>query len=218
MKIDHIFICSTDPERDTQILSDFGLTEGPPNTHPGQGTANKRFFFDNVYIEFLYIEHTENAQSAISRPSKLYERITQYSNDSNISPFGFGIYPSDNGLKITDYNTWEYKPQFLHPPLKMDIFGNSLAEPMYYHMEFLSEAGKTGQIKFKHCDHINFISAIKLHTPRAALNSKFKQNIHDYKIIEYFPNETHVLELEFDHATQQKSHDFRPEIPLIFKW
>lgn len=218
MKIDHIFICSTDPERDTKILTDFGLAEGPPNSHPGQGTANTRFFFQNIYIEFLYITDDVLAQSAITRPSKLYERITQAFGNPQISPFGFGIYPSDNGLKITDYTTWEYHPQFLPPPLKMDVFGNSLAEPMYYYMEFLSQTSQVSHKKYRHIHNFTHISTVKLHTPRSDLNNRFKQNLHDYEVIEYMPSQTHFLELEFNDGKQQKTHDFRPQLPLVFSW
>jgi len=31
-------------------------------------------------------------------------------------------------------------------------------------------------------------------------------------------NESHLVELEFDGATAGKAHDFRPSLPLIFRW
>jgi len=47
-EVDHLFVCANlgAPEADSLIA--FGLTEGAPNVHPGQGTANRRFFFHNV--------------------------------------------------------------------------------------------------------------------------------------------------------------------------
>jgi hypothetical protein len=30
--------------------------------------------------------------------------------------------------------------------------------------------------------------------------------------------EEHLLEIEFDNGTMNKFRDFRPELPLIFKW
>lgn len=43
------------------MLKNFGLTEGTSNRHPGQGTANRRFFFKNFFIELLWLENLEEA-------------------------------------------------------------------------------------------------------------------------------------------------------------
>ena len=44
LELDHVFVNTAPgaPEAD-QLLS-FGLVEGSSNVHPGQGTANRRFF------------------------------------------------------------------------------------------------------------------------------------------------------------------------------
>lgn len=216
LKIDHIFICSDAPDDDAQIFTDFGFTEGPPNTHPGQGTANRRFFFDNMYLEFLYIADDKLAQSALTKPSKLYERFTD--KGDNISPFGFGLYPSNNLMKIKDYNSWEYRPKFLPPPLKMNVYGDSLAEPMYYYMEFVSENSKIGQKKFNHANGFHYISAVKIFTPQAELDSDFKRDLSHYDILKFEDSQTHILEVTFDGGKSNKTHDFRPRLPIIFRW
>ena len=45
MHLDHIFIRARPGAPEAEALKAFGLTEGSPNRHPGQGTANRRFFF-----------------------------------------------------------------------------------------------------------------------------------------------------------------------------
>ena len=40
-------MCSSVPHREPPRLIRLGLREGSPNQHPGQGTANRRFFFAN---------------------------------------------------------------------------------------------------------------------------------------------------------------------------
>jgi hypothetical protein len=37
-ELDHLFICTSAGSPEAGILTAFGLTEGPGNTHPGQGT------------------------------------------------------------------------------------------------------------------------------------------------------------------------------------
>jgi hypothetical protein len=36
---------------EAEALLRVGLREGAGNTHPGQGTACRRFFFENAYLE-----------------------------------------------------------------------------------------------------------------------------------------------------------------------
>ncbi|MGA9266227.1 MAG: hypothetical protein WBV79_07185, partial [Rhodomicrobium sp.] len=50
-EIDHIFVLTDMDAPSAGALLRLGLTEGPPNRHPGQGTANRRFFFDNAMLE-----------------------------------------------------------------------------------------------------------------------------------------------------------------------
>lgn len=40
-KLDHIFIMVTEKAPETDQLIQFGLSEGEPNVHPGQGTSNR---------------------------------------------------------------------------------------------------------------------------------------------------------------------------------
>lgn len=54
-ELDHVFIWTAAGAPEADLLRDFGLTEGPPNVHPGQGTANRRFFFHNAMLELLWV-------------------------------------------------------------------------------------------------------------------------------------------------------------------
>ena len=62
MNIDHIFIF-VDSKQSADELIDFGLSEGSGNVHKGIGTANRRFFFENFYLEILWVENEGEAQS-----------------------------------------------------------------------------------------------------------------------------------------------------------
>jgi hypothetical protein len=53
MEIDHIYICTEKNAPAGDLLVEFGLLEGSSNTHPGQGTANRRFYFHNLMLELL---------------------------------------------------------------------------------------------------------------------------------------------------------------------
>jgi transcriptional regulator with XRE-family HTH domain len=46
LEIDHLFVCTSPGAPEADPLLAMGFIEGAPNRHPGQGTANRRIFFD----------------------------------------------------------------------------------------------------------------------------------------------------------------------------
>ncbi len=53
MKIDHIFIFSNEHGKEANELVELGFTEGSNRVHKGQGTTNRKFYFENFYLEIL---------------------------------------------------------------------------------------------------------------------------------------------------------------------
>ena len=76
-ELDHLFVCVSPGAPEAGRLIQLGLMEGPPNTHPGQGTANRRFFFANAMLELLWVADAAEAQSEMAAPTKLWERWSE---------------------------------------------------------------------------------------------------------------------------------------------
>jgi len=55
VEIDHVFVCRSAGAPEADFLIKHGLLEGSGNSHPGPGTANRRFFFSNAYLELLWV-------------------------------------------------------------------------------------------------------------------------------------------------------------------
>src|SRR5262245_10672891 len=94
-ELDHLFVWASlgGPEADRLVA--FGLTEGEPNTHPGQGTACRRFFFRNAYLEIPWVHDPIEAQAEVIRPTGLWPRWSGRS--TNTSPFGLCLRPARPG-------------------------------------------------------------------------------------------------------------------------
>ena len=90
-ELDHLFICCKAGAPEAEYLRDFGLTEGPPNVHPGQGTMNRRFYFHNAMLELLWVHDPVGAQNMRTRPTHLWERWQGRHGDA--SPFGICLHP-----------------------------------------------------------------------------------------------------------------------------
>src|SRR5262249_19010301 len=111
IELDHIFICSSPDGLEAACLTTFGLTEGAPNIHPGQGTACRRFFFRNAFLELLWVSDSSEAQSEISRPIHLWERWAGRADHA--CPFGLGFRPAPANDGKLPFSAWEYRPAYL---------------------------------------------------------------------------------------------------------
>jgi hypothetical protein len=90
--VDHAFIgCSTGAPQGVALLR-LGLVEGSANTHPGQGTANRRFFFENFMLELVWVTDSAEVQNERTRRTRLWERCERQ--DGQVSPFGIIFRPA----------------------------------------------------------------------------------------------------------------------------
>jgi len=92
MELDHVFVRASAGAPEADLFCALGLSEGGANTHPGQGTANRRFFFGNAFIELLWIANEDEIASAATRRTQLEERLDGAAAD--VSPFGLCFRPS----------------------------------------------------------------------------------------------------------------------------
>lgn len=127
LRLDHIFVCCSEGAPEAQALLDAGLVEGTPNTHPGQGTANRRFFFENGFLELLWVHDENEARSALTAPTRLWERWAGRRDDT--SPFGL-CFSSPDGVESLPFGTRTYAPEYL-PEGRSILFAESmpLTEP-----------------------------------------------------------------------------------------
>ncbi|MEA5574087.1 hypothetical protein [Calothrix sp. UHCC 0171] len=139
-ELDHLFILTEIGAPEAEELIAFGLVEGTSNTHPGQGTANRRFFFHNAMLELLWVHASEEAKSEVVSPTHLWERWENRHNGT--SPFGIILRPVagfENGFEnATIFSSWEYRPPYLSGTMSIRVGNNSdiLTEPILFQISF----------------------------------------------------------------------------------
>lgn len=125
--IDHIFMLIEPAEVAgvVQTLSRFGLTQSSRRSHPGLGTSNIFFCFDNIFLEILWIANRAEA-GGTQLGRMLIERLDGRTNGA--APFGIGF----RTLESTDsvpFATWSFEPPaalaFKPIPIALSSLDNS---------------------------------------------------------------------------------------------
>lgn len=70
-EIDHLFITASRDAPEVEQLRRLGFHEGEPNVHPGLGTACRRIFFENAYLELIWLEDRAEASAPAIAPTRL---------------------------------------------------------------------------------------------------------------------------------------------------
>jgi hypothetical protein len=223
IELDHIFICcSVDAAEEAACLTAFGLTEGGANTHPGQGTACRRFFFHNAYLKLLWVCDSTEGQSETTRPTRLWERWTH--RGDRACPFAFIFRPKSTGAS-PPFATWDYHPSYLPEPLSIQVGKNCevLTEPMMFYFPFALGRRPDNQSEPKrqpleHAAGFHEITHVELVTPSTNSLSPEFHSLIDSKLLCIREGAGPLLMLGFDGQARDKHADFRPVLPLIFKW
>jgi hypothetical protein len=199
------------------------LTEGTPNIHPGQGTANRRFFFQNNMLELLWVHNPAEAQSEITRPMHLWQRWVD--RDQGACPFGFCLRPNTQFTQpnaALPFPTWAYRPAYLPDSISIAVATNAhlLTEPMLFYLPFGKRPDSYSDQRqpLHHSARLAEITRVTLVSPYANQLSPELQSMVSSKLIEVKQGETYLMELGFDKEKQEQQADFRPTLPLTLSW
>ena len=222
-ELDHVFICTAcGANAEADSLAAFGLTEGAPNVHPGQGTACRRFFFHNAYLELLWVENSDEAQSGPARPMRLWERWTGRTDQA--CPFGLGFRPKANEAESPPFAAWLYRPAYLAESQNIPVATNSevVSEPFLFYMPFVQRPDRRSYLNrrqpVEHPAGFREVSRVEVILPNVLRISPELQSVREPRLVEISEGAKHLLILCFDGESQRKEADFRPVLPLVFRW
>ncbi len=211
IELDHFFVLTDPGAPQADLLSGLGLIEGPRNDHPGQGTANRRFFFSDTALEFLFVIDADEA--ANGRGSRL--RFPERADSAEASPFGL-IVRATGESQLAPFPGWPYRPEYFRADQCFHVGENSdlLEEPLCICMPRNLPVPDT-RLRLANA-HMN-LTELRISVPVMRPSSTLEA-IADCEQVSLRLNEPHRLELVFNGEEKGQSVDMRPELPMVVHW
>jgi Glyoxalase-like domain len=212
--VDHAFIGCTKGAPEGDALLRLGFVEGSSNTHPGQGTANRRFYFENFMLELIWVADPVEARNERTRRTRLWERCE--GRDSQVSPFGIVFRSTATPPAPPPFATWTYTPMYLPPGLAMQVAeGTTLNEPELFYLPFLRRSQARSPEPVAHELPIRRIRGLSVGLQGRDVLSAASRCAERDHLVSYFEALQPLLEILFEGPAGMRI-DLRPGLPLVF--
>ena len=211
IELDHFFILTDKEASLSKQISSIGLIEGTRNNHPGQGTANRRFFLPNSTLELIYVRDVNEALHGRGSRLRFVERIS----NPISSPFGL-IAKAAIDSKDTPFPGWHYYPEYFGDDQYFHVGENSdlLEEPLCVCMP--SNLSRP-EIPPKSENPLWVLTELRISvpviqpTPPLEAFSKCER-------VSLRLNEPHRMEIVFNEKKEGRTKDMTLEYPVVIHW
>lgn len=199
MTPDHIFIFTNDQGKIADLLVEFGLSEGSNRIHTGQGTTNRKFYFENFFLEILWVHNEAEINSKLIKPIGLWQRANYLSND--FSPFGLCIVNTDETDRLFE-NAYRYQPVYFPDGMTIDILKNEHQPsfPWTFRLPF-KEQKKNETEPINHKNGIKKLTKVDFYVS-VINNTNFMQAFENQQYIKFINSDKTWLNLTFDEGKQ----------------
>jgi hypothetical protein len=106
----HVFVFVEPGAPEAARLEEAGLRENSRRRHPGQGTSNVCYCFDNAFLELLWAEDEAEMTGPTIARTRLAERARW--RETGASPFGIALRTAAADQPLP-FPTWDYRPPYL---------------------------------------------------------------------------------------------------------
>ena len=208
-RLHHVLVVTEPGAPVADTIAGFGLVEGAPNTHPGQGSANRRFFFEDMGLELGFFTDEEEAQTGPGRVIRMFDRW----NTPGGSRLGL-IFRADGDTG--DFPGFPYQPLYFEDGQFFLLGDNTdvLGEPIVVLMPRNLPNRPPQDLS---PPPFRRVTAVRVSVPVESSSSALSWAAGiDRVTIETGAQE--CMEIEFEGGVNGETQDLRPEIPLVLRW
>jgi hypothetical protein len=218
VELDHIIVFCAQGAPEAEALIRAGLKEGSPNLHPGQGTACRRFFFDNAYLELVWVGDPEEAQREPVRATGLWDHWS--GRERGACPFGLVLRSAGSAPAAEPpFATWQYRPTYLPPPLAIDVaVATAIEEPLLFYLAFQRGPAQMAAQPRGHRLPLGTVTRVSIGRPDGSTPSSAMARAQTFEWLSVHVAQEHVVDVTFDHGRSRETLDLRPLLPVILRW
>jgi hypothetical protein len=214
--VDHVFVLCSAGASEAAVLTRAGLKEGSSNTHPGQGTACRRFFFENLYLELVWISDAEEARREPTARTRLWERWSERCRSA--CPFGL-VFRSADGSASPEppFPTWSYHPPYSE--VAIDVGEETpLSEPALFYFRFARRPDALRGEPTAHALPLRKLTALSVGIPGPSARSEAARAAEATGLVSFPHADDHLMTLAFDGEAAGRAQDLRPVLPVLLAW
>lgn len=213
LSLDHMFLAVSKGGPEVESLTTAGFREGMPNVHAGQGTACRRFFFGNGYLEFVWLENRAEAFSTTVLPTALGDRLGEAPGASRIG-ICVRLSPDRPDPPVA---TWSYRPPYLPPelPILMARSSDRPEEPLLF---FMPPGLGTRTVEPNHPNGARSITGVTLVLPTAIRPSPELAWLARSGLVRMERGGAEALKVELDSGARGERLTLMAGSPLDLTW
>ena len=227
LEVDHIFICTTKDAESISVLQELGLhCSNQAVQHFKQGTASKIIFFENTYLELIWIEdkHLVEQQSV---HTGVHTLIRLHGQHTRASPFGVGLRRKFNHGNLRFHSNL-YWSEWMRSQMSISFAAENLVnqeEPFCFMIPdsialtaWLDPSLTAHQKLISHPLGVKKLTSVKItiNSDKHLTDAISLLSTHSAVAIER--GESPLLELTFDEGIREKNLDARPILPILLKY
>ena len=213
-ELDHVLVAVSRDAPELDHLHRVGFAEGPANVHEGQGTACRRVFFENLYLEFIWLEDQRAASAPRIRQTGLAARAGCQAGASRI---GLAFRSRGTGPCEFPLETWPYRPPYLPPDMAIPVARNStaLSEPLLF---FMPWERRWRAPRLPRPNGAREVTGLRVTLVASGTPSREVQWLQEWGGAQVTVGHSELLEVEFDGGTAGGSLELGAVMPLTLTW
>ena len=223
--IDHIFFFSDGFAPELAYTEQRGFRSWPfSNTHTGQGTTGRYLRFDNVYVEYLWIDDAAAAEANASAANSDFNARNRWREDNSVSPFGIGLRDLREG-EPREFETSRYSAEWMRGNFELFPAENApdTSEPWVFFLPLEITANSRDTFEGRAAETLDHDNGARLVTNMTIILPHGQEPSHTLRVLEEdgvisigFDDE-HRIEMTLDNGVQGRSIDMRDRgMPIIF--
>lgn len=214
MQIDHIFIFTNDHGKVADQLVSFGFTEGSSRIHKGQGTTNRKFYFENFFLEILWVHDEDETKSNLVKSTGLGQRANYQTN--GFSRFGLCVVNTDETNDLFE-KSLKYQPDYFPVGLFIDIIPNDHQPDLPWTFRLPFKGYKKNETEpTQHLNGIKRLTRAQF-TYKKSSSNDFLEKFKNEPQIKFVPSSDLKLTLTFDNHFKKSQLDI-PELNLLIEY